>query len=91
MFFEGVEYLDDEKFRLQPTQSDTCGKTWQKIRRWIDSGAMKVGEFQKELGVGGPAYNRFMNRTGSWDGEGTGTYFETVKFFKKREFAGLLL
>jgi hypothetical protein len=52
---------------------------------------MKVGEFQRELGVSGPAYNRFMNRTGTWDGEGTDTYFEAVKFFKKREFAGLPL
>jgi hypothetical protein len=33
MFPEGVEYLDDEDSRLQPTDSDTCGKIRQKIRR----------------------------------------------------------
>lgn len=72
-----------------PDQS--CQKTRQKIRKWIESGAQKVGEFQREIGVSGKAYQSFMSRTGTWDGEGCDTYWKAANFFKKRELAGLPL
>ncbi|KAK0385991.1 hypothetical protein NLU13_5828 [Sarocladium strictum] len=91
MFPDDAVYPSDLDPRLLPTDQDTCGRIRQKIRKWIESGAMKVGEFRDELGVSGPAYGRFMSRTGTWDGEYTDTYIEAVRFFKKRELAGLPL
>lgn len=52
---------------------------------------MKVGEFQNAFGVSSPAYSSFMNRTGTWDGDGCDTYWKAAVFFKKRELLGLPL
>ncbi|KAI5462129.1 hypothetical protein BGZ63DRAFT_383056 [Mariannaea sp. PMI_226] len=52
---------------------------------------MKVGEFQNAIGVSSRSYGSFMNRTGTWDGEHTDTYYKANAFFKKREIQGLPL
>lgn len=60
-----------------------------KIRRFIESGAMKIGEFQDAINVSPASYRRFMNQTGSRQGEGSDAYTNAFIFFKKRELQGL--
>lgn len=91
LFPENVEEIDSDDERLAPTTSDTCNAVRRKIRAWIDSGAMKVGQFQDAIGVSSKAYGSFMNRTGTWDGQGCDTYYKACAFFKKRELQGLPL
>ncbi|KAK7430199.1 hypothetical protein QQZ08_003173 [Neonectria magnoliae] len=91
LFPEDVEDIDEDDPRLDRTDSDTCNAVRRKIRTWIESGAMKVGQFQDALGVSSKAYGSFMNRTGTWDGEGCDTYHRALAFFKKRELQGLPL
>ncbi|EXA52042.1 hypothetical protein FOVG_00497 [Fusarium oxysporum f. sp. pisi HDV247] len=91
LFPDNVPDIDSEDERLAPHDSDTCNAIRRKIRNWIDSGAQKVGELQKTIGISGKSYNSFMNRTGTWDGENTDTYTKAHIFFKKRELQGLPL
>ncbi|KAG5786698.1 hypothetical protein H9Q69_014224 [Fusarium xylarioides] len=88
LFPDNVPDIDSEDERLALHDSDTCNAIRCKIRNWIDSGAQKVGEFQKTIGVSGKSYNSFMNRTGTWDGKNTDTYIKAHLFFKKRELQG---
>lgn len=89
LFPEDVPEIDDEDPRLNLTDADTCNAVRRKIRNWIESGAMKIGEFQNTLGVSSKAYTSFMNRTGTWDGDGCDTYYKAATYFKKRELQGL--
>jgi len=66
-----------------------CDEVRRLIRNHIESGEMKVGEFQKKIGVSGPAYGRFMAQGGRDKGCGCDTYIEAWKFFKKRELQGI--
>lgn len=50
---------------------------------------MKVGEFQRAIGVSSPAYGRFMAMNGTYKGEGCDTYWKAFAFLKKRELQGL--
>ncbi|KAK7900458.1 hypothetical protein LTR67_002740 [Exophiala xenobiotica] len=60
-----------------------------KIRQYVNSGEMKVGEFQKKLDVSSTSYNRFMAMNGADKGTSSDTYFSAAEFFKRRELAGL--
>lgn len=91
LFPTNVPDIDSDDERLESLDGDTCNSIRRKIRNWIDSGAQKVGEFQKTIGVSSKAYGSFMNRTGTWDGEGTDTFAKAHHFFKKRELQGLPL
>lgn len=82
--------IDDDDPRLQIIDDD-CNKVRRKIRTWIDTEGMKVGEFQKAIGVSSGAYQRFMNQSGATKGMGCDTYQEAYVFFKKRELQGLPL
>jgi hypothetical protein len=90
MFLTRLDEIDDDDPRLA-TITETCNAVRRKIRNWTESGAMKVGEFQQAIGVSSKAYSSFMNRTGTWDGEGCDTYWKAAVFFKKRELLGLPL
>jgi hypothetical protein len=90
MFPDDAIEIDEDDRRLYQV-TDSCQKIRRKIHNWIDSGAMKVGEFQKELGVSSKSYLNFMNRKGTWDGRGCETYVRASAFFKKRELQGLPL
>ncbi|KAF4990943.1 hypothetical protein FGRMN_8134 [Fusarium graminum] len=83
--------IDSDDERLEHLGTNTCNAIRRKIRTWIDSGAQKVGEFQKTIGVSSKAYGSFMNRTGTWDGDQTDTFIKAHRFFKKRELQGLPL
>lgn len=90
LFPDDVEDIDDYDPRLDVI-TDTCNAVRRKIRNWTESGAQKVGEFQRTIGVSSKAYLSFMNRTGTWDGDGCDTYHKAHRFFKKRELQGLPL
>ncbi|RGP60661.1 hypothetical protein FLONG3_10792 [Fusarium longipes] len=83
--------IDSDDERLEHLGSETCNTIRHKIRNWIDSGAQKVGEFQRTIDVSSKSYNSFMNRTGTWDGDGTDTFANAHRFFKRRELLGLPL
>jgi hypothetical protein len=90
MFPRLLDEIDDNDPRLGSI-TDTCNGVRRKIRTWIESGAMKIGEFQNAIGVSSNAYSSFMNRNKTWDGEGCDTYWKAAIFFKKRELLGLPL
>ncbi|KAL2675155.1 hypothetical protein Neosp_011336 [[Neocosmospora] mangrovei] len=90
LFPDDIEDIDDYDPRLDVI-TDTCNAVRRKIRNWTESGAQKVGEFQKTIGVSSKAYLSFMNRTGTWDGDNCDTYLKGHRFFKKRELQGLPL
>ena len=58
------------------------------INAFIDNGEMKVGEFQKAIGVSGSSYRMFMGKHGAYKGAESDTYMEAWEFFKKREMQG---
>lgn len=68
---------------------DSCNIVRGKIRRFLESGEMKVGQFCDTIGVSGNAYRRFMSQNGKEAGAYTDTYQAAWEFFKKREMAGL--
>ncbi|KAL6859958.1 hypothetical protein ACO1O0_003982 [Amphichorda felina] len=90
MFPPDAPEIDEDDGRLYYI-TDSCQQTRRKVRNWIESGAMKVGEFQKELGISSKGYGNFMNRNGTWDGQGCDMYSLAARFFKKRELQGLPL
>jgi hypothetical protein len=89
MFPPELDDIDDDDPRLERFSPVSCTQVRRKIRSWIDSGAMKVGEFQNKLGVSSPAYHRFMNKAGPWDGQECDTYWSAHYFFAKRQLLGL--
>lgn len=79
--------IDDDDPRLYTT--DSCNQIRRKIRNTIESGAMKVGEFQKVIGCSSPSYQRFMKQNGPDAGLGSDVYIAAARFFRKRELQGL--
>jgi hypothetical protein len=65
-----------------------CDQVRRLIRTFIESGEMKVGEFQRAIDVSGPGYSRFLAQNGRDKGFGSDTYYRAWKFFKKRELQG---
>ena len=55
----------------------------------IDSGEMKVGEFQKTIGCNSKSYSSFMTQKGPFKGSGSSVYGNAWEFFKKRELRGI--
>ncbi|KAI4594085.1 hypothetical protein KJ359_008627 [Pestalotiopsis sp. 9143b] len=85
---EPVPEIDDEDPRLEFVDQ-TAQQVRAKVRRFIDSGAMKVGEFQKAIDVGSVQYYRYMNQNGTDAGSGSDMYYNAWRFFKKRELQGV--
>ena len=79
------EETDDVQYDM------TCNQIRAKINQFLNSGEMKVTEFQKHLGVNSNSYGRFMKlgKTGPWSGIDNGTFHAAYLFFKKRELAGV--
>ncbi|THC94839.1 hypothetical protein EYZ11_005675 [Aspergillus tanneri] len=59
------------------------------IRSFIESGEMKVGEFQRAINVSSRSYSEFMKHWGPDKGLGSATYGNASRFFKKRELQGI--
>ncbi len=77
----------EEDGTLEIDQS--CAQIRRKITAFLNSGAMKVTEFQRAIGVNSGPYGRFMKQTGPMGGCGNSTYDAAWMFFKKREVAGV--
>ena len=80
--------ISDSDPRLQHI-TDSCDVVRRKIHNFINSGGMKVGEFQNAIGVSGNSYSRFMSQKGPHKGDGCDAYQEAFIFFKKRELQGI--
>lgn len=59
------------------------------IRKVIDRGIFKKGEFCDTIGVSSNAVNRFLEQSGRDKGMFSDTYTEAWAWFKQREIAGL--
>lgn len=81
---ESLSEIDDDDPRLEHVDQ-TCQQVRTKIKRFIESGEMKVGEFRAAAGIGAAGYSRFMNQSGRDAGAGSDVYYNAWKFFKKRE------
>ena len=58
------------------------------INRFLESGAMKKGEFAKALGVSSKSLNGFLTSSGE-KGACSNSYDEAFRFFKQRQDAGV--
>ena len=65
--------------------TEDCNVVRRRIRDLIQSGEMKVGEFQRAIGVSPNAYSTFMKQEGPSAGQRCSTYKQAFAFFKGRE------
>ncbi|KAJ9129569.1 hypothetical protein NKR19_g10304 [Coniochaeta hoffmannii] len=69
--------------------TDNCDVVRSKIRALVGSGEMKVGEFQRAIGVSPNAYSAFMKQDGPAAGQRSATYTKAIIFFAKRDLSSL--
>lgn len=67
--------LDDCHVEGMPIDKDP-DQVRRQVRRFLDNGGMKVGEFCSAIDVSNNAYNRFMQQSGSTKGLGSDVYDE---------------
>ncbi|KAE8137804.1 hypothetical protein BDV38DRAFT_246249 [Aspergillus pseudotamarii] len=82
------EEIDDEDPRLHVLKWD-CNQVRRKIKNFIESKEMKVGEFQDAIGVSSRSYNAFLKMSGQMKGSESNTYLYAHRFFVKRELQGV--
>ncbi|KAE8348694.1 hypothetical protein BDV28DRAFT_142936 [Aspergillus coremiiformis] len=80
--------IDEDDPRLEVFKWD-CNQIRRRIKNFIDSKEMKIGEFQKVLGVSSKSYNDFLKMSGQMKGSGSNTYASAHRFFHKRELQGI--
>ncbi|KAF2758346.1 hypothetical protein EJ05DRAFT_348213 [Pseudovirgaria hyperparasitica] len=78
---------DDVDFTMGPVLN--CNQVRARINNFLDSGEMKVGEFQKAINVSGPSYRNFMGQNGPYKGANSECYHSAWKFFRLRELRGI--
>ncbi|KAI4704726.1 hypothetical protein J4E89_009603 [Alternaria sp. Ai002NY15] len=87
-----MQIIDDDEsdfeFENKPV-TESCDVLRRKIRTLIDNGEMKVGEFQKAVGITPNAYSRFMSQHGKDKGVESSVYPAAYAFFQQREMAGI--
>jgi hypothetical protein len=69
--------------------TDTPQQIRGKIKRFIDNGGMKVGEFMKAINVSSVSYYGFMKQNGNKKGHNSNTYYGAMRFFQKRAERGV--
>lgn len=69
--------------------TSTCDEIRRKITKLLNSGEMKVTEFQRACNINSNSYGRFMKLKGAYAGDGNQTYSAAFQFFKQREAAGV--
>lgn len=69
----------------------TCNEVRRKIRAFIESGEMKITEFQRAIHVNSNSYGNFMRCSGPWHGLDNSTMSGAYRFFKKREAQGIII
>ncbi|EME46216.1 hypothetical protein DOTSEDRAFT_127202 [Dothistroma septosporum NZE10] len=69
---------------------DSCSQVRGKVRRLLDSGEVKKGEFANTIGVSPKSLNDFLGKTGQMDGAAGASYRNACEYFKEREVAGVM-
>ena len=69
--------------------TDTCDEIRRKITRFLNSGEMKVTQFQRACNINSSSHSRFMKLKGPRAGDSNQTYERAFRFFKAREAAGI--
>ncbi|KAF7959251.1 hypothetical protein EAE96_002765 [Botrytis aclada] len=77
---------DDERLHIV---DQNCDQIRRKIRTFLESGEMKVTEFQKQIGTNSRSYGAFMGQSGKFKGDQSNVYLNAFTFFKKRELQGV--
>src|SRR4051812_15598717 len=77
--------MDDDRCQMVDI---SCDRVRTKIRNFINSGEMKVGEFQKAIGTNANSYHNFMGQSGAHKGVNSLVYQNAFAFFKHRELNG---
>lgn len=70
---------------------DNCDEVRSKINSFINSGAMKVGDFQRAIGITSSSYSGFMRQDGPRAGAKNSTYRAASLFFHERKHEGLTM
>lgn len=83
--------IDPDDIDLEGASMDaSCKQVRGKIRRFLDAGEMKKGEFAKEPDVSSKSLNDFLTKgKNPMDGSGSATYGAAWEFFKRREIMGI--
>lgn len=82
--------LDPEDFDLTGQPIDkSCNQIRGMIRRFLESGQMKKGEFSNAIGVSTKSLSSFLAQNGPMKGAESLSYGNAWEFFKKRELAGV--
>ncbi|MCJ1384712.1 hypothetical protein MMC17_007830 [Xylographa soralifera] len=84
---DSPEEIEDDDARLF-FMTDSCDQIRTKINSFINNGGMKVGEFQRAIGVTASSYGNFMKKRGRDAGEQSVVYSAANAFFRKRELEG---
>ncbi|TGO50751.1 hypothetical protein BOTNAR_0381g00020 [Botryotinia narcissicola] len=80
--------IDSDNERLHIVDQN-CDQIRRKIRTFLESGEMKVTEFQKKIGTNSRSYGAFMGQSGKFKGDQSNVYLNAFIFFKKRELQGV--
>lgn len=78
-----------EKRSISFSTNSWASRVRTKIRNFINSGEMKVGEFQKAIGTNSRSYSAFMGQSGANEGANSMVYQNAFVFFKHRELNGI--
>ncbi|MCJ1399059.1 hypothetical protein MMC11_002261 [Xylographa trunciseda] len=84
---DSQEEIQDDDYRLL-FRKDSCDQIRTKINAFINNGGMKVGEFQRAIGVNSSAYAGFMKQHGCNAGNRSSVYSAASVFFTERELQG---
>lgn len=69
--------------------TENCDAIRRKINSLINSGGMKVTEFQRACDINSNSYGRFMKLKGPYAGDMNQTYRAAFRFFEHRKRAGI--
>lgn len=88
--FDPARDYDAYEFEWQRTNAPTPNTLRGQIRRFINSGVMKVGAFQRLIGVAAAPYGRFMNGKykNQWSASQNQTYRAAAYFFYREKKLG---
>ncbi|PQE30577.1 calcineurin is a calcium-dependent protein [Rutstroemia sp. NJR-2017a WRK4] len=85
---EPLPEIDSDDERLYRVDLN-CDQVRRKIRSFLESGEMKVSEFQRAIGASSRSYTSFMGQNGRDKGSMSDVYPNAFAFFKKRELQGI--
>lgn len=84
--YSALDLDDDDGL---PLITESCDAIRRKITAFINSGEMKVTDFQRTLGVNSNSYNRSMKLKGPSAGNSNQVYPAAFRFFDERKKAGI--